>query len=46
MPENGFALRDAGSESRSYSHVQVCNFLSFPTGVLEYTALKSSTFSP
>jgi hypothetical protein len=46
MPGRSFGLRDAESEFGSNSHVQVCNFLNFPTGVLEYTALKSSTFSP
>jgi hypothetical protein len=46
MPGNGLGLCDAGSEISSYSPVQVCDFLSFPTGVLEYTALKSSIFSP
>jgi chromosome segregation ATPase len=33
-------------EIEHHSAVPAHNFLSFPTGVLEYTALKSSTFSP
>jgi chromosome segregation ATPase len=34
------------SKIEQHSAVPTLDFLSFPTGVLEYTALKSSTFSP
>jgi chromosome segregation ATPase len=43
----GFGAARSQVINQAATHLcRLCNFLNFPTGVLEYTALKSSTFSP